>query len=82
MNYMKELLAQVKIRPSMHLGDCKLENLCALMNGYMYRMFPEEETIPEFYPGFQSYIENKYNITTGQHWSKILLFFQMIKKRH
>lgn len=75
MNYMKIILNEMKIRPGMFLGERNLKNLYAFMNGYMYRIFQEEDIVPEFYPGFQEYIETKYNVTTGQHWSKILDFY-------
>ena len=75
MNFMKKILEQMRIRPGMYLGDCKLDNLSAFINGYMYRLFQEEDIIPEFYPGFQEYIAKKYSVTTGQHWSKILDFY-------
>lgn len=75
MNYMKKILSEMKKRPSMYIYECKLENLYAFMNGYMYRIFQEDDIIPEFYPGFQKYIEEKYKVTTGQHWTKIIDFF-------
>jgi len=75
MNYMKEILGEIKVRPRMYLSECKLENLYALMNGYMYQIFQEDDIVPEFYQGFQEYIEAKYNVTTGQHWTKIIDFY-------
>ena len=80
MNYMKEILSQIKERPGTHLNDCKLENLYAFMNGYMYRIFQEDDIVPEFYSGFQEYIEEIYNVTTGQHWTKIIDFFSNNEK--
>lgn len=75
MNYMKEILSEMKIRPRMFLGENKLEYLHAFINGYMYRKFQEEDIRPEFYPGFQEYIEKFYDVTAGQHWSKIIDFY-------
>lgn len=80
MNYMKEVLNEVKVRPGMYLNDRKLENLYAFINGYMYRKFQEQDTIPEFYPGFQKFITDKYNVTTGQHWTKIIDFYSDSEK--
>ena len=71
MNYMKEVLSEIRQRPGMYISDLKLQNLHAFMNGYMYRLFQGEDIVPEFYPGFQEYIENLYHVTTGQHWSKL-----------
>lgn len=62
-------------RPGMYLYECNLENLHAFMNGYMYQIFQEEDIVPEFYPGFQEYIEDIYHVQTGQHWTKIIDFF-------
>ena len=72
---MKDVLSQLRLRPGMYLVDCKLENLHAFMNGYMYQIFQEDDIVPEFYPGFQEYIEERYHIKTGQHWTKILDFY-------
>lgn len=80
MNHMKKILSEVKVRPGMYLSDCKLENLYVFMNGYMYQLFQEDDIVPEFYPGFQQYIEDVYNVTTGQHWSKIIDFFSNNEK--
>lgn len=75
MNYMKDILSQVKVRPGMYLGDRNLVNLHAFMKGYMYRIFQEDDIVPEFYSGFQEYIEKTYHTKTGQHWTKILDFY-------
>lgn len=80
MNYMKDILNEIKKRPGMYLNEYKLENLYAFMNGYMYRIFEEDDFIPEFYSGFQEYIEELYNVKTGQHWTKIINFFSNNEK--
>jgi hypothetical protein len=71
---MEKVLEHIKLRPRMHLIDPSLENLYILIRGYMYQLHQEEDIIPEFYPGFQEYIEKVYGVTTGQHWSKIIIF--------
>lgn len=80
MNFMKEILMEIKDRPGLWIGECSLENLYAFMNGYMYRIFQEEDIIPEFYPGFQEYIESLYHVNTGQHWTKIITFYSNSEK--
>lgn len=75
MNYMKDILNSIKERPGMYIYECNLENLYAFINGYMCRIFQEDDLVPEFYPGFQEYIEGVYNVTTGQHWTKIIEFY-------
>lgn len=75
MNFMRSILAEMRTRPGMWLGECTMENLYVFMNGYMYQRFQEQDIIPEFYLGFQEYIEKKYNVITRQHWSKILNFY-------
>jgi hypothetical protein len=80
MNYMKEILYQVKVRPGAFLNDVTLENLYAFMNGCMYQIFQKEDIVPEFYPGFQEYIEEIYNTNTKQHWTKMIDFYSENKK--
>lgn len=80
MNYMQGILKKIKERPAMYIYECNLESLYAFMNGYMYRIFQNDDIVPEFYPGYQEFIEDKYNVTTGQHWTKILDFFSENKK--
>lgn len=75
MNYMEEILVDLKKRPGLYATDEKLEHLRAFINGYMYRKFQDTDDIPEFYPGFQKYVEEFYHVTTGQHWSKIIDFY-------
>lgn len=75
MNYMKQILNEMRERPGMYIYECNLENLYAFMNGYMYQIFQEEDIVPDFYPGFQKYIEETYKVTTGQHWAKIINFY-------
>lgn len=75
MNYMLGILDEMRIHPGMYLGERSLENLHAYMNGYMYRIFQEEDIVPEFYPGFQEYVAELYGVTTGQHWTRILDFY-------
>ena len=75
MNYIKKHLEELRIRPTMYIHEVNLQNLQAFMNGYMYRIFQDEDIVPEFYPGFQEYIEGIYHVTTGQHWSKIITFY-------
>lgn len=77
---MKDILNKMKERPCMYIYECKLENLYAFMNGYMYRIFQEDDIVPEFYPGFQEYIESEYGVTTGQHWTKIVDFYSNTEK--
>jgi len=80
MNYMRNILEEMKDRPGMYIYECKLENLYTFMNGYMYQIFQEDDIVPEFYQGFQGYIEARYNVTTGQHWTKIIDFYSENKE--
>ena len=59
MNYMKDVLYEMRNRPIVYLGKNEIEYLYAYINGYMYRLFQEEDTIPEFYPGFQMCIRDR-----------------------
>lgn len=80
MNYMKEILSEMRKRPGMYISECNLDNLRVFMNGYMYQIFQEDDIVPEFYAGFQEYIEEIYHIKTGQHWTKILNFYSDSEK--
>lgn len=72
MNYMKEILSHIELRPNMILNECTLENLYAFINGYMYCIFQADDIVPDFYPGFQEYIEKIYSIAADLHWSVII----------
>lgn len=73
------LLQILKIKYGMFIGKKSLERLVAYIGGYEHCLIERGENISGlrmgFLPGFQEYIENRYNIHTDHHWSNIIQFF-------
>ncbi|NEU71427.1 hypothetical protein PI95_002240 [Hassallia byssoidea VB512170] len=75
-----EILKGIKKRPGMFLGTSSITKLDMLLRGYSLgrREVGVPPTKPESeFSGFQSWIEEKYGIKTGQSWSKIILFYSI-----
>ncbi|MBE8970761.1 hypothetical protein IQ277_32500 [Nostocales cyanobacterium LEGE 12452] len=75
-----ELLASIKKRPGMYLGNNSITKLDMLLRGYS--LAQREVGLPLTYQerefeGFQSWVEEKYGINSGQSWSKIILFYSV-----
>mgnify|MGYP001061105861 CR=1 FL=1 len=73
MNSIEELLSKIKERPEMYIGRSSISCLKAFIDGWFYR---DHTTIidSELIDGFQSWIEQKYNINTSHSWCDIILF--------
>ncbi|PHM07081.1 hypothetical protein [Nostoc sp. 'Peltigera malacea cyanobiont' DB3992] len=75
-----EILSNIKKRPGMYLGRSSITRLDMLLRGYSLarREVGVAPTEPEReFEGFQSWIEEKYGINSGQSWSKIILFYSV-----
>ncbi|MEH2365892.1 hypothetical protein [Nostoc sp.] len=76
----KEILGAIKKRPAMYLGTSSITRLDMLLRGYSFARrevgVPPTEPEREF-EGFQSWVEEKYGINSGQSWSKIILFYSV-----
>ena len=76
----KEILGAIKKRPGMYLGTSSITRLDMLLRGYSLARrevgVPPTEPEREF-GGFQSWVEEKYGINSGQSWSKIILFYSV-----
>ncbi|MDZ8065045.1 MAG: hypothetical protein RMY64_05305 [Nostoc sp. DedQUE08] len=76
----KEIPSNIKKRPGMFLGRNSITRLDMLLRGYSLARrevgVPPTEPEKEF-EGFQSWIEEKYGINSGQSWSKIILFYSV-----
>ncbi|AVH71396.1 hypothetical protein [Nostoc sp. 'Lobaria pulmonaria (5183) cyanobiont'] len=76
----KEILGAIKKRPGMYLGTSSITRLDMLLRGYSFARrevgVPPTEPEREF-EGFQSWIEEKYGINSGQSWAKIILFYSV-----
>ncbi|MEH2221733.1 hypothetical protein [Nostoc sp.] len=76
----KEILGAIKKRPGMYLGASLITELDMRLRGYSLarREVGVAPTEPESeFEGFQSWIEDKYGINSGQSWSKIILFYSV-----
>ncbi|WP_298912162.1 hypothetical protein [uncultured Nostoc sp.] len=77
---MLPILSGIKKRPGMYLGSSSITRLDMLLRGYSLarREVGVPPTKPEReFEGFQSWIEEKYGINSGQSWSKIILFYSV-----
>ncbi|MEH2088077.1 hypothetical protein [Nostoc sp.] len=76
----KEILGAIKKRPGMYLGASPITELDMRLRGYSLarREVGVAPTEPEReFEGFQSWVEDKYGINSGQSWSKIILFYSV-----
>ncbi|MEH1809339.1 hypothetical protein [Nostoc sp.] len=75
-----EIPSNIKKRPGMYLGRSSITRLDMLLRGYSLARkevgVPPTEPEREF-EGFQSWVEEKYGINSGQSWSKIILFYSV-----
>ncbi len=75
-----EFLEWIKHRPGMYLGYSSITRLEMILRGYDLARrelgIPLDEQEREF-ASFQSWIQNKYEIKSGQSWGKIILFFSI-----
>ncbi|MDZ7970364.1 MAG: hypothetical protein RM368_36465 [Nostoc sp. DedSLP03] len=76
-----EILTHIKKRPGMYLGaNSPITILDMRLRGYSLarREVGVLPTEPEReFEGFQSWIEDKYGINSGQSWAKIILFYSV-----
>lgn len=75
-----KLISAIKKRPGMYLGTNSITRLDMFLRGYIFAqrefgIFPIAQE--REFEGFQSWIEEKYGIKSGQSWAKISLFFSM-----
>ncbi|AVH65880.1 hypothetical protein [Nostoc sp. 'Peltigera membranacea cyanobiont' N6] len=75
-----EILKGIRKRPGMFLGTSSITRLDMLLRGYSLARrevgVPPTEPEREF-EGFQSWVEDKYGINSGQSWAKIILFYSV-----
>ncbi|QLE58914.1 hypothetical protein [Nostoc sp. TCL26-01] len=74
--YLYHLLARIKQRPGMYIGQCSITRLNMLLIGYSQARM--ELGLPrtkqeENFDKFQEWIQNKYNSTVTQGWDSIIL---------
>ena len=77
-----ELTSEIKKRPEIYLGEKSLTKFYHFINGFSeaYHYMDSEKKYFAVYPGFQEWIQKKYNISIVQSWCNILLFHSSSEK--
>ncbi len=73
-----DLIRNIQKRPAMYLGEPSITHLQTFLAGYFFarHQLGEPDTEPEkHFAHFQTWIQQKFNITSSQSWDKIILFF-------
>ena len=75
-----EILKGIKKRPGMFLGTSSITKLDMLLRGYTQArreagLAPTDEE--KEFEGFQKWVQEKYEIKSGQSWAKIILFYSI-----
>lgn len=66
------LLTQVRQNPNIYLGKSSLELLFAFITGCLCYKNIKEKSCPNFLPGFQEFVQKKYNIIKSYGWAQII----------
>ncbi len=73
-----DLIRNIQKRPAMYLGKVTIANLRTFIAGYSFArrqmQIPQTAQEQEF-SGFQTWIQQKYNVAYNQTWDQIILFF-------
>lgn len=77
-----QLTNQIKNKPEIYLGEVSLTKFYHFSNGFSeaYHHLDSEKKYFRVYPGFQEWVQNKYNISSTQSWCSILLFYSNNEK--
>lgn len=73
-----DIIRNIQKRPAMYLGQPSIVHLRTFLAGYFFarHQLGEAETAQEKqFSKFQSWIQEKFKITSSQSWDKIILFF-------
>ena len=73
-----ELIAKIKKRPALYLGNASISHLQVFLDGYTFAR--RELKVPisneeADFEDFQEWIEGKFNLPDTQSWAKIILFY-------
>jgi hypothetical protein len=71
------LLNTIKEKPGIHIGRKSLLDLWHFVHGYQHCLEEIEGKYPEFVPGFQEYIEDRYNFHGVHSWAHIIQFYSV-----
>jgi hypothetical protein len=73
-----DLIRNIEKRPAMYLGQADLTHLGAFLAGYFFARrqsgIPETQQEQQF-AEFQTWVEQKFNVSYSQPWEKIIRFF-------
>lgn len=75
MDAVEKMLNTIKADPELYLGKVSLERLSAFINGYLLGKYEEGEEFPAVYPGFQEFVQDKFEIYSAHDWASIIGFF-------
>ncbi len=73
-----DLIRNIQKRPAMYLGRSTISNLRTFIAGYIFarRQMQISQTKQEQeFSNFQTWIQQRYNVTYNQTWDQIILFF-------
>jgi hypothetical protein len=73
-----DLIRNIQKRPAMYLGRVSISNLRTFLAGYCFarRQMKIPQTLQEqLFSEFQTWIQQKFNLTSHQTWDQIILFF-------
>ncbi|MBD2679885.1 MULTISPECIES: hypothetical protein [Nostoc] len=73
-----DLICNIRKRPAMYLGRTSISNLRTFLAGYCFARrqmgIPQTKQEQKF-SEFQTWIQQKFNLTSNQTWDQIILFF-------
>jgi len=79
-----DLIRNIQKRPAMYLGQPSISHLRTFLAGYFFarHQLEQPETDQEkHFSNFQTWIQQKFKITSSQSWDKIILFFSQDEYR-
>jgi len=76
MDILSNKLDCIKKQPGLYIGKKSLILLKAYIDGYIERQNELSNNYDlGFYPGFQEYIQTRFNIKSSHNWADIINFF-------
>jgi hypothetical protein len=76
MNSIKELIFTIRQRTPMYIGQNNIFCLKAFLDGWLYSTWETTED-RHLITDFQSWIEERFKITSSQSWARIIHFYSM-----
>jgi hypothetical protein len=73
-----DLIQKIQKRPSMHLGKPHISNLRSCLSGYNLarrKLGISPTNHEQEFVEFSNWITKKFNVSTGQSWDNIILFY-------